>query len=419
MVKHDLREQGFSVVEKTNKKSVITLFWVGFTFLMVVGAIFLIISVVGYSSEGSAKSDTSPTASGGWDLDSTEQGFAFLLFYFAELFGSLAIYFTVKFLVTFLVCTDRYNSIKFKLLENNSLPVCHCKEALTVWQTMLIYLFPAVIGYGYMVGWCAYQVYVSSMRATFMLTFMFISFFMAFDLTLAVHVLYMKIKEKVNYISIDRHVFVMTLFKGTYVKFNNKAIRRKYKEIYDDEKSEAKQSKPEKGELAKIFTKMTTCGNPQCENYGMELMELGEGDGLCPICGAKAGQFAYVFTKMKACITPHCENYGQELDANKEVCPACGEQTGRFAFKIKKHLAAPAIIIALSSIAAYALIDWFALGYGIVGPVMDVVFLLKMGITVTSICMGISSKAKPAVIIPIVTVIINGYVGIFLRMVVG
>ena len=181
MVKHDLREQGYSVVERTNKKSVITLLWVGFTFLMVAGAAILIVSVIGYAdSSGDAEGEHSPIASGGWDVASAEHGILFLLFFFVELVGSLAIYFTAKFLITWLVCSDRYNSIRFKLLENNSLPVCHCKEALTVWQTMLIHLFPAVIGYGYMVGRCAYQVYVSGMRSTFMLTFVFISFFMAF-----------------------------------------------------------------------------------------------------------------------------------------------------------------------------------------------------------------------------------------------
>ena len=55
-----------------------------------------------------------------------------------------------------------------------------------------------------------------------MIILAFMWFFMAFDLTAVLYVLYFKFKEKIDYIAIDHHIFDVTLFRGSYVKFSDK-----------------------------------------------------------------------------------------------------------------------------------------------------------------------------------------------------
>jgi hypothetical protein len=48
----------------------------------------------------------------------------------------------------------------------------------------------------------------------------FMSFFLAYDLTLVLYAAYLKIRHKMDYISIDHHIYEVTLFKKSYVKIN-------------------------------------------------------------------------------------------------------------------------------------------------------------------------------------------------------
>jgi hypothetical protein len=270
-----------------------------------------------------------------------------------------------------------------------------------------MYLAPVVIGYGFILGMWAYQIYVTAVQTTYVLIFIFSSFFMAFDLTLVVYVLYLKIKEKIDYISIDQHIYVVTLYRGIYVRtIDKKTYKNRQKEFYNKESQqfENKASSP-------IFTKMITCGNIECENYGQE---LSENEKVCPLCGSQIGKFAYVFTKMKTCINPQCEYYGAELDENLEECPQCGRRTGRFAFKVRQYLVLPAIIIALSSIVVFNLISWFTLSADMVGPIIDIIGVIEFCISIISIGMGISSKNKKAIIITIAAFIVTNVIGVFL-----
>ena len=69
-------------------------------------------------------------------------------------------------------------------------------------------------------------------------------------------------------------------------------------------------------------------------------------------------------------------------------------------------MAAPAIIIALSSVVIYNLFNWFAVD--IAGNVIDIVNIIKVVISFISIGMGIASKSKRAVFITIMALLLNG-----------
>ena len=62
----------------------------------------------------------------------------------------------------------------------------------------------------------------------YMTMLFFMSFFISFDLTLITYVLFFKIKDKIDYIAADHHIYVVTLFKQTYVRLNRKSNKNKY-----------------------------------------------------------------------------------------------------------------------------------------------------------------------------------------------
>ncbi|MCL2160184.1 MAG: hypothetical protein FWH48_12315, partial [Oscillospiraceae bacterium] len=54
MKKYELREQGFSILEKTPKKRMINVLWLIFTLLLIVGTYVALTFLIGYSPEGSS-----------------------------------------------------------------------------------------------------------------------------------------------------------------------------------------------------------------------------------------------------------------------------------------------------------------------------------------------------------------------------
>jgi hypothetical protein len=64
-----------------------------------------------------------------------------------------------------------------------------------------------------------------SMDAGFMTMLFFMSFFMAFDLTFVLYAAFYRLKDNIGYISADYHVYGVTLFRGTYVRFRRKPKR--------------------------------------------------------------------------------------------------------------------------------------------------------------------------------------------------
>ena len=106
------------------------------------------------------------------------------------------------------------------------MPICYCREALRVWQTVLIYLVPFILMYSLYLFLCVNYIAYPA----FIVIFFFMMFFMGFDLTLVIYVLCVKIKEKPDYISIDHHIFSYTLYNKSYVRFSrrNKKIQNRF-----------------------------------------------------------------------------------------------------------------------------------------------------------------------------------------------
>jgi hypothetical protein len=95
------------------------------------------------------------------------------------------------------------------------MPICFCKEALKVWQIVLSYLAPIVLMYS---GLFFLSVVGNKINWIYLPMLVLLSFVMSFDLTLVLYVLFYKIKDGMDYISVDNHVYLMTMFSNPHIE---------------------------------------------------------------------------------------------------------------------------------------------------------------------------------------------------------
>lgn len=215
MIKHDLREQGFSVEEKYQKKFIINMLWAVIALIMIIGTTTMLMFITGHVMWPDEESGEQPPP---LTITSLEDKIPEQIL---ETLGFLILYFVLKFVLTRIFCKDKNNSIKITILEDKAMPVCLCREAFKVWQTVIIYLVPFVVVYASMVVVAGVQIYVY-MQYGFLFMLLFISFFLAFDLVLVIYVLLIRLTHKINYISIDHHIYDVTVYRKAYIKVRGK-----------------------------------------------------------------------------------------------------------------------------------------------------------------------------------------------------
>lgn len=208
MKKYDLRQQNFSMKDKEQNPMIVNMMWVFLTMFFIVSTFSSILKIVGKK------------VGDGFDPLASLYDHIGVIVYFLLLIVAMIIYMALKFIITLFFCqTTAAASIRLKMLEGNAMPVCFCREAFKIWQTLVIYCVPIVSMYGLIFFLCV----LSAAGAAYILVLFFMSFFMCYDLTLVLYVLLFKIKDRADYISIDHHVYYMTLYKKSYVKLNKKA----------------------------------------------------------------------------------------------------------------------------------------------------------------------------------------------------
>jgi hypothetical protein len=214
-----------------------------------------------------------------------------------------------------------------------------------------------------------------------------VSVFIAFDLTLVAHVLFRKIKDGADYIAVDNHLYKMTVYTASYVMIGGKKVKQ-----YIDIKKRPK----------RMFKKMTTCLNPECENYSQELEKKAK---VCPSCEARV-YLSEVLQNSLTCVNKGCENYGHELKQDIEVCPSCGTEIRPLAFIFNPRLALPAIAAAVLSSILFAFV--FIYMYNYVGmnlresTIVDILNIIRIIILVISVIMGFLSKNVAAFVITLI-----------------
>ena len=123
--------------------------------------------------------------------------------------GIVLLYFIMKVLLMSLFCQYKKDSIAaFKVLEEGGISIFTCREALKMWQVVLIYSLPVFFSYSML---CV-MVALWTFEAVFMFFLFLASFFMACDFTVAAYVIYVKVICKPDYIAINHHIYNLTLY---------------------------------------------------------------------------------------------------------------------------------------------------------------------------------------------------------------
>ena len=148
-----------------------------------------------------------------------------------------------------------------------------------------------------------------------------------------------------------------------------------------------------------MFVTMTTCMNPECNNYSIELDKSIKN---CPLCGGRVYK-ADILQNVVTCLNEDCENYGQELKEEITECASCGGKTGRLSFKFTPHLALPSVALSVLSAALFTYIFWFFDEKGIQGIFIDIAGYIWFGCWVASVIMGFLSKKKWTLIVAVLS----------------
>ena len=208
MLKYDLRQQDYSMRDKAPNQLIITMVWVFLTIFLIIGTFTFVFMNVG-SRLGN---ESDPLAY----FYEALGPFSLLII----MVGPLVLYMILKFFMTLLFCHSiAHSSIHLKILEGTAMPVCFCREAFKVWQTVLMYFVPVVLIYSAIFWLCV----TSGANAMYMILLFFMTFYIAYDLTLVLYVLLYKLIYRIDYISIDHHVYFMTLYNKSYVRETKKA----------------------------------------------------------------------------------------------------------------------------------------------------------------------------------------------------
>ena len=224
ITRRELREQRLSALDAPKPKRMSTYMLRSALVLLALAAAFYFLALLAEIPEQRMRG-----GSGGGDVDLFELVSAAL-----SLLGPLSIfvylvvwellYLAVKLVATRLVCLDKKNGIKLKILKGTSMPVCSCDEALSLRHVLVAHLTPLVFMYSMLLLLCA-TADGDTQLAYHTITAMFMSFFMSYDLTLVLYSAYLKIRHKPDYISINHHIYEVTLFKKSYV--TNPAAKRR------------------------------------------------------------------------------------------------------------------------------------------------------------------------------------------------
>ena len=118
-------------------------------------------------------------------------------------------------------CFEKNRDIKLKLQNETEMPINAYREAFKAWQIMAVHSILPVIMYIliFITG------IVSGGDINLFILICIMAFILSFDLTLVVYVLYLKLRYNADYISVNKHIYSITLYFKTYVAKKRKKIK--------------------------------------------------------------------------------------------------------------------------------------------------------------------------------------------------
>ena len=204
MLKNELREKGFDGQEIIPSRWTIGLIWAALTIIIIVFSLqgtLAIATAIGISAESEMnylmEFNENITEFMG---DAMPMMILFII--------CLGLYFAFKHIMTRLFCEGKRS---VSLVIKNAVPMCLCREALKVWQTVLIYIIPGFMIYVPLFILSVFSAFDKGYGIYFT-NIVLLSLFIALDITLVVYISFIKIIKRAEYISIDRHIYSITLF---------------------------------------------------------------------------------------------------------------------------------------------------------------------------------------------------------------
>jgi len=202
MLRTNLLKSNYYFEERAPKKDVITALWI-------VLCLFLVSATISLSFYVMVKSQANPE-------DGSVLSAAVIINIVA--LATPFLYFILKYILTALFCSDKKQNIEMTVLKEIQMPVCRCREALKIWQAMMIYLLPAVVVYFSLCG----IILLGNFDAHYIVLTLFMSFFISFDLALVLYIIYVKLKYNPDYIAVNQHIYNVTLYTQTYIRRKKK-----------------------------------------------------------------------------------------------------------------------------------------------------------------------------------------------------
>lgn len=146
-----------------------------------------------------------------------------ILMFIVLIIMEVLIYFFFVRLFTSLFCDKKFNNTCLKILKYTQMPVCLCKEALKPYQIVISYIIPMILVYVPMFILCIF-----ASNSGFLFSLIIFTVLTAPDNVLMIYILYLTKKEKPDYISIENHVYGITLFKRYSYNLNRNRKKKKY-----------------------------------------------------------------------------------------------------------------------------------------------------------------------------------------------
>jgi hypothetical protein len=230
MLRYDLLENGYHFKTIEPKKSVVNLIWAAFALLFIALAMLIYLSIfTGYIERINLPLFYV-------DIHVYVLNTIFII--------TPVIYFVLKELLTALASSYKKEKVEMKLHSDTGMAITAGREAFRTWQIIRIYLIPLIFIYPLLI-----MVGILSGGNIFLLVLTLImSFYMAFDLTLVIYVLYLKMRYNADYVAIKNHVYMLTLYSKKYIE------HREYADLLRD-----KLIKISKTPALKIICVSVTC----------------------------------------------------------------------------------------------------------------------------------------------------------------
>ena len=206
MLRNILLQQGYQFTTKEPRKTFIKMIWSILSILFIAANIWLFFQIL--------SDNLSYLPIPYIDFHIYVINIAFIIMPF--------IYFISKDIIISVFCHDKKQNIEMKSADTG-IPTWAFREAFKTWQILFIYFVPAFVIYSSLILF----ILMSGGNINLFILAFVMAFFVAYDLTLVLSVLFVKIIYKPDYVGINKHAYSLTLYYKTYIVKRNPSKQKK------------------------------------------------------------------------------------------------------------------------------------------------------------------------------------------------